>query len=205
MNLKLSIVAGSSRSGAQSKRVADYFADRAMALFVGIDLYLHDLATSALPAWDESMWSDEPSELKTAWAPVSNELDTSDALIVVVPEWHGMVPPALKNFLLLCKNELANKPGLIVAISASAGGSYPVVELRASAYKNNRICWIPDHLIIRSVKSALVDDTPKNGGEGSDIAERCDYSLRILVEYAKALHAVRASGVCEANKYPFGM
>jgi len=205
MGLKLSIVAGSSRSGAQSKRIADHFSDRAAALFPGVEIYLHDLATDALPRWDESMWSGEPSELTTAWAPVSGELASSDALIVVVPEWHGMVPPELKNFLLLCSTELANKPGLIVGISASAGGAYPVVELRMSGYKNNRICWIPDHIIIRSVKNALTSDAAKAGHDVSGIAERCDHSLGILIEYAKALRAVRASGACDLKKYPFGM
>lgn len=205
MVLKLSIVAGSSRPDAQSSRIVNYLSARMGVLFPDIELYLHDLYSSPLPPWDPSMWSGEPSDLKTAWEPVSRELSHSDGLIFVVPEWHGMVPPAFKNFLLLCSAELAHKPGLIVGVSASVGGTYPVVELRASAGKNNRICWVPDHLIVRSAKSALIDGSGATPDDGSDIAERCDYSLRMLVEYAKALRPLRESGVVDLKKYPFGM
>ncbi len=44
---------------------------------------------------------------------------------------------------------------LIVAVSSGAGGAYPVAELRMSSYKNSRICYIPEQIIIRDVENVL--------------------------------------------------
>ena len=68
-----------------------------------------------------------------------------------------MVPAGLKNFFLCFgRNELAHKPGLIVGVSSADGGVYPVAELRMSSYKNSRICYIPEQLIVRNVESVLI-------------------------------------------------
>ena len=87
-----------------------------------------------------------------------------DELVVMSPEWSGMVPAGLKNFFLLCgADHLAHKPGLIVGVSASLGGSYPIAELRTSSYKNTRLCYIPDHVIVRNVGQMLKADRADKG------------------------------------------
>ena len=84
-------------------------------------------------------------------SPISNKLASSDAFIVISPEWHGMAPAGLKNFFLMWgKGELAHKPALIITVSSGDGGSYPVAELRMSSYKNNRICFLPELPIFNS-------------------------------------------------------
>jgi hypothetical protein len=111
----------------------------------------------------------------------------------------------LKNFFLLCDRQvLAHKPALIVTVSAGLGGSYPVAELRMSSYKNTRLCYVPDHVIVRNVGQVLHGETP---GDEHDAAlrRRIDYNARLLLEYAKALVAVRRSGLMDLDAYPFGM
>ncbi|NIJ42972.1 NAD(P)H-dependent FMN reductase [Parvibaculum indicum] len=201
--MKIAVISGSQRPNSQSLKVARYLEERVAGLCEGSSVYLLELGTGPLPLWDQSMFTGDPSPLKEAWAPISAALTEADAIVVVTPEWHGMVPPALKNFLLMCSKELANKPGLIVSVSASLGGSYPVVELRTSGYKNNRICWIPDHVIIRNVSKMLNGDPASE--EEKTVVGRCDHALRILVEYGKALRAVRESGVADYDTYAFGM
>ena len=84
---------------------------------------------------------------------ISNELETSDGFIMIVPEYGGMATPNSKNmFLLFNGGELFHKPGLIVSISSGKGGSYPISELRSSSYKNSHIMWIPENIIIRNVE-----------------------------------------------------
>lgn len=127
--------------------------------------------------------------------------------MIITPEWHGQVPAGLKNFFLLFgKAELGHKPALIVSISSGVGGSYPVAELRMSSYKNNRLCYIPDHVIIRDVESILNEDESKND-EHSDsyIRERLQWTLNILKEYATALKLVRDSGATKTEKFNNGM
>ena len=68
-----------------------------------------------------------------------------------------------------------HEPGLIVTVSAGAGGSYPVTELRISSYKNTRLCYIPDHVIVRNVGQMLHGDQP---------AEEHDQALRGRITYS---------------------
>ena len=67
-----------------------------------------------------------------------------------------MATPGVKNFLLNCTaDEVGHKPALIVTVSATRGGSYPVAELRMSGYKNNRLTWLPEHVIVQHVEQNL--------------------------------------------------
>jgi hypothetical protein len=95
---------------------------------------------------------------------------------------------------------------LIVTVSSADGGAYPVAELRMSSYKNNRICYIPEHVIVRNVERVLNDDAAQNNPDAdSYFRERIRYALGILVEYARALVQVRASGATELGKFKNGM
>jgi NAD(P)H-dependent FMN reductase len=200
--MKIAIVAGSHRPNSESERVGRFIADRLQVL--GAQGTLISLAGNPLPLWDESVWSGG-EEWKKLWGPISSTLRESEALVVVAPEWAGMVPPALKNFFLLCSTrEVGHKPALIVSVSSGVGGTYPVAELRVSSYKNNRLVYIPEHVIIRNVSQCLHGDEPSSERD-KDTRKRLSHGLGILVEYGKALAHVRASGVVDYEEFPFGM
>ncbi len=169
------------------------------------ETYLFSLAGNPLPLWDESIWEGDEKWIEIL-SPISAELSNSDGFIIIAPEYHGQVPAALKNFFLMWKQELSHKPALIVGVSSSDGGAYPVAELRMSSYKNNRLCYLPEHLIIRKVESVLNDDPAENDKEtDSYFRERIVWCLGILKEYAVALKQVRDSGVTKTNKFTNGM
>ena len=112
-------------------------------------------------------------------------------MVVIAPEWNGMACPAIKNFFIYAsKAELAHKPGLLVGVSSGIGGGYPISELRASSYKNCRLCYLPEHLIIRGVEKVLNDVEPASEDD-QRIRARMDYDLDILARYAEALKPVR--------------
>lgn len=202
--MKIGIIVGSHREKSNSSKVGQYCAESLKKLIPGVSTWTYDLAGNPLPFWDESIWSGNP-EWKKRWEPISNELKSCDGFVVVAPEWSGMVPAGLKNFFLLTdKTEIGHKPGLIVGVSSGRGGSYPVVELRMSSYKNTRINWIPDHVIVRDASNVLNGATVE--GESDTITRsNLDYSLRLLGEYSKALRLVRESGVIDHKAHPNGM
>lgn len=201
--MKIAIIVGSHRVDSESGRVAAFIDQRIKALTDG-ETFLFSLAGNPLPLWDEGAWDDDP-KWQAAWNPVARQLAESDAVVVVSPEWSGMAPAGLKNFFLLCGNDvLAHKPGLIVAVSAALGGSYPVAELRMSSYKNTRLCYIPEHVIVRNVGRVLKGDVPADDHDAA-LRSRIDYSLKLLIEYAKSLASVRASGVVDLKEFPYGM
>lgn len=200
--MKIAIIAGSHRHESQSARIGRYI--EADAKKLGHTTSFLSLADNPFPFWDEGMWSNDEKWAKI-WGPHSQEIKSSEAVVVIAPEWSGMVPAGLKNFFLLCgAGELSHKPGLIVAVSSGIGGSYPVAELRMSSYKNTRLCYIPDHVIVRSAEKMLVGDTPSDSHD-ENLRKRITYSIKVLAEYGKALSAVRESGVLDYKSYPHGM
>lgn len=202
--MKFTIVSGSTRVNPQSRKVAQYV-EHSVKTNLNVDTYLLDLAVANLKYWDETFWSDYKN-FDPAWNIAREELNASDAIIVVCPEWNGMAPPAVKNFFhLATKGELANKPGLIITVSSSINGVYPLVELRASSYKNTFINYIPQHVIVRNVEKVLNSFVSIESDADKETRDRIDYTLKVLNEYAKALVAVRNSEVILKNPYPYGM
>jgi hypothetical protein len=91
---------------------------------------------------------------------------------------------------------------LIVSLSSGTGGAYPVAELRMSSYKNTRICYVPDHVILRQVETLL--QSPSESAEDAAVQARLRYSLSVLKEYAKAFRSIRAAGVLNFKDFPYG-
>ncbi len=204
--MKISIISGSHRRDSQSEKVARFIRQTLEQQSICAETWLFSLAGNPLPLWDESIWDADP-EWERRLAPLSAELAASDAFVVIAPEWHGQVPSGLKNFFLMWgKGELAHKPALIVTVSSADGGAYPVAELRMSSYKNNRICYIPEQVIVRNVESVLNDDPAENDADADRyFRERITFALRILREYGLALGQVRGSGVADLALFKNGM
>lgn len=202
--MKFAIVGGSHRKSSQSDKVARYLKDRLAAVVPGAEATVLSLAGNPLPLWDEEVWAKAP-RWQEAWKPFGDTLAAADAIAFVVPEWAGMVPPAFKNFLLLCTRELRHKPVLIVAVSSGIGGSYPVSELRMSGYKNSFISYLPEHLIVRHVEKVLNDGPANTALEEDRLRERIDDTLKLLGVYGEAYRGIRATKAVDVNKYPFGM
>lgn len=183
--LNIALVAGSSRNNSQSGKVARAMRQRLIEL--GHTSHesssVIDLGLAPLPLW--------PAEDTGPWDLYRQQLAAADALLIIAPEWNGMACPAIKNFFIYAsKAELAHKPGLLVGVSSGIGGAYPIAELRASSYKNCRLCYLPEHLIVRQVEKVLngpqaVDETDER------IRGRIDYALDVLVRYGHALQPVR--------------
>lgn len=204
LRMQITIISGSHRHNSQSEKVAKYV--QTVLTTQGIQAEIFSLAGNPLPLWDESIW-DKNSQWNPILAPLSAQLATSDALVIITPEWHGQVPSGLKNFFLLWgRNELAHKPALIIAVSSSTGGAYPVAELRMSSYKNNRICYLPEHIIIREVTKVLNEDASINEPEtDAYYRRRIHWALGILERYAQALAPVRAADGLFNEEFRNGM
>lgn len=202
--MQIAILSGSHRVESQSAKVARYIADVVRELDPAAEAVVHDLGADPLPLWDTDVWS-APEKHEPRWGALGRALEACDAVVVVAPEWNGMVPPALKNVFLFVGHRLAHKPGLIVAVSSSRGGAYPVVELRASSYKNTRVCYIPEHVIVRDVNHVLNPGEPASRDDVY-LRGRVRYAVNLLLVYAEALTRVRDTrGAIDHERYPNGM
>ena len=192
--MKIAIISGSNRRNSQSIRISNIIFQKLS--FLNINVSLVNLEKENFPFWQDD-YDDLISPHKKAFEKTSLLLKDAEGFIFVVPEWGGMVPSQVKNiFLFASNNELSHKPGLIVSLSESMGGAYPVAELRTFSYKNTKICWIPEHVIIRKVKE-FMPETDKR------LNSRIDYSCKMLVEYSKALKNVR--NIADLKTFKNGM
>lgn len=204
--MKITIISGSHRDPSQSIKVARHIQQVLLDSDYCEAAEVFSLAGNPLPLWDQGIWEDDPQWQETL-LPMRELFGSSDAFVVVSPEWHGQVPAGLKNLFLLCsKHEVGHKPALIVTVSAGDGGAYPVAELRMSSYKNNRLCYIPEQVIVRHVESVLNSDPETNNARSdSYLRERIEWALTLLGHYAVALKPIRASGITQHKKFANGM
>ena len=200
--MQIAVIIGSHRIKSNSAKVGNFAAELLRASGETVDVI--SLAGNPLPFWDETLGSPD-SVLAKQWQPYAARLRAAEGIVVVSPEWHGMVPSGLKNFLLLCSpKEVGHKAALIVTVSASLGGAYPVNELRTSGYKNNRLAFIPEHLIVRHAERVLNGPNPESD-EDTYIRGRMRATLDLFREYARALAAMRLEHPFDFTAYPNGM
>ena len=200
--MKIGIIVGSHRLKSESTKTSqfvDFWLKKK-----GLLTYILDLRKNPLPLWDETKWEND-GKLTKFFKPYSDKLKECAGFVIIAPEWSGMVPAGLKNFFLYCdKNELSHKPAMIIGISSGRGGHYPVAELRMSSYKNTKICYIPDHVVVAFVEEMLNDFDLKNGTDDDQyIKNRIVNSLNILASYSKAFIDIRKTK--DLNQYPNGM
>ncbi len=189
---KIIIISASHRKVSNSRKIADYLAKEASGADLAAEVI--DLRELNLPFWAEDLSPDLP-KWKDTWFSISDKLTEADGFIFISPEYAGIVTPFLKNFFLFCsKDNLAHKPALLVGVSAARGGTYPIAELRMSGYKNNLVCNIPEHLIIRNAGEVLNEGEAKPEFKEEDdfYRSRISYALNMLSAYASSLKKMRA-------------
>lgn len=203
--MKISIISGSHQKDGQSLKVAKHIESRLLDLGLCDEVYLLSLSENPIPLWEEKIWQGD-AQWEARLKPISKALSESDALVVIAPEYNGMAPAGLKNFFLCFgKNELAHKPAMIVAVSSADGGAYPVAELRMSSYKNSRVCYMPEQVIVRNVGSVLNQEPGAEDSADAYFRDRIDWTLKQLQQYALALKTVRASDAFDLSVYGNGM
>ena len=70
--------------------------------------------------------------------------------------------------------------------------------------KNNKLIYLPDHLIVRNVSKVFKENAED---ERSDVylRERLTYSLNMLYAYAEAMKPIRENDAWKEDKFNFGM
>jgi len=202
--MNISVISGSNRENSGSRKVSNFIHHNLQS--TDCEAVLFDLAEMQLPLWSEDMW-DGSSTQHAHWKQHKNQLEETDALVIVAAEWNGTIPTSLHNFMMHMGREVAHKPVLLVSVvSNSTNGAYPIVELRAFGSKNNRMLCIPDHVIVRNIGEVL-DDNRLDESRNQDYLTkmRIRESLAELVLYAKHMKALRAELQFDYQEFKNGM
>lgn len=201
--MTIGIIVGSMQPQSNSAKVGRYLAAQIQER--GQSSFTLDLGRTPLPLW-ASAGSPDAGPGHDRLPAIGAELAACSGYVMISPEYHGMVPAALKNALLHFDSTVfAHKPAYAVGVSAGTGGAYPIAELRMSSTKNNRLCFTPEHCIVRHADQVLNGELNPEDDEDLRIRKRLDYGLDILLEYSKALSLVRQSGVIDHAQFANGM
>jgi len=209
--MNILIVSASQRSNSKSLEVSKYVKTNILnndkeytSTILDLSLYPFLLDNYGIERNDEELLVKNKDLILT-------ELYKSDAIIFIVPEWGGMIPPALVNLFLLSANGSANglpmghKPAFVTGISASDGGVYPISLLKGYTAKNTHITWVPLHAVIKNVDLFLDHDwSPESSNRYSQIQSRLLVGIKSLIIYAHKLKDVRKELVELSTLHPFG-
>lgn len=200
--MKYTIIIWSHREDSQSTKVWQYIKHVLEQLQQTDTIDIIDLKNNPLPLRNE--W-EEYNKLRE---PISIQCQKSDGFIIITPERNWMATPAIKNFFIYAKpEEFANKPALLIWVSAGRGWAYPIAELRMSSYKNSQICYIPQHILVQWVNDVLNNTELNDQTEKHDaiIKRRIQHSCKLLEQYTIALQSVRNSNVLDLEQFRNGM
>jgi NAD(P)H-dependent FMN reductase len=211
MNLNILLISGSQRENSKSADIANYLQTNIVNTMEGINASILDLSRYPFLLDHYGAGRDDAISLSKNKDDVLSQLYACDAVVIIAPEWGGMIPPALVNLLLLTANGSANglplghKPAFAIGVSASSGGSNPISLLKAYAAKNSHLTWLPLHAIIQNVDDFLAHEwTPNNGDRYSQVQSRLLVGLQSLVIYSTQLANVREELVALSKVHPFG-
>ncbi|MGJ4748043.1 NADPH-dependent FMN reductase [Leptospira sp. SA-E8] len=200
--MKIGIIVGSQQKVSQSSKVGEFLNSKLKEM--SVETWTLDLGKNPLPLYDSTQNGDD-KVWTDLWKPIDENLKSSEGFVVITPEYGGMASPAIKNFFLHAGLvQLGHKPGLLVSVSSGRGGAFPINEMRASSYKNTKICYIPEQLIFRDVEHLINGGEPVSP-EDSFIRERSTFALKILIAYANSLSEIRESGVVQDPRFKNGM
>ena len=203
--MKIVVISGSYRKKSQSHKVANWILERSTATIPEVEVKPVDIKWLDMALDPEEFWAGK-SEVAKDMKKIYDSFEDVDGFVIVTPEWGGGIPPALRQFILMSGTSFSHKPVLAVGVSATpVGGIRPIEELK-HASKNTRFVLIPDPVVIPQVETVFnkLEVDPSNEHE-KYTADRLDYSLKVLEQYAEALSGVRTSGVIDYKEFPFGM
>ena len=194
--MHITLISSSMETDSQTLKVTQYLEKVLLSKDSTTDLFnLFDLK---LPFYN-------PDDEGEIWKKIKPILGKSDGFIFATPEWNGSASPMLMNFLQYrAKIELAHKPALLVSVSAGRGGANPILQMRQYGYKNNRLLYIPEHLIVRNVKDVMNQTEHENEAD-TFIKNRANYALDILLAYAKSQKTLREITDFKLEEFGNGM
>lgn len=193
--MNICIISASTREQSASSNVASFVSKQLSSISPENQVSLLDLHQANLPLWQEGISADSAIE---------KQLTQANAFVFVVPEWHGMTPPAFKNIFFFFNPCFAHKPVYIISVSAGTGGRYPISELRMSSYKNSFINYIPISTVVDHVNDTI-NDKGEFIAKSDFIAQRIDEGLQFLLAYASALNQVRDSNIYKEKRFKNGL
>ncbi|MCC5917643.1 MAG: NAD(P)H-dependent oxidoreductase [Cryomorphaceae bacterium] len=173
------VISGSTRSGRQSVKVADFIVETLNGA-ENASASLLDLAKYRLPVFEDGDKRDET--LLAQLQEISQKMLAADGLVVVSPEYNGGMAGSLKNTLDYFRKEYSWRPfGAVSVSSGTLGGQNAMNQLTHFASYVNA-CLLPNRLLVSQVEE--VEDSGKPGDRFRKNAEKFCHDM---IRFSKAI------------------
>ncbi len=142
--MEVLILLGSIRQERKSDRLAYYLKNQLIKR--GATVNLIDLKNYSLPIYGSAISEEEKKTVEA----ISNMLKSSQAVIIVTPEYHSNIPAALENILEYCGRDLIGKVTGIASASATkfgglqASNNLEITLLNMGAYPASKLLMVPE-------------------------------------------------------------
>jgi azobenzene reductase len=154
--LKVSVISGASRSGRNSVKVARYVESLLQLREEVGEVQFLDIHHYDFPNYLDG--SERSESLKERVSEFSHHLWTSDALVLVSPEYNGGMAGSTKNALDYFRKEYEKRPiGLVSVSSGTMGGINAMQQMVAFAHYVGA-CLSPKRLLVSSVQDSFDDN-----------------------------------------------
>src|ERR1700691_108152 len=193
---KLLIIIGSTRPGRAADLVVPWIVKKATE-HDAFDVEVADLRDWPLPVFAEHAGSigdiNDPTysdPLVKAW---NNKVKSSDAFIVITPEYNHSVPGGLKNAIdtVWLSFGFRNKPVAFIGYSSSVGAGIRAIEHLAQVFIETEAVPLRTAVVIPCVRTAFSED-------GQPVNPETDIRLQVMLEdlawWSAALEKARAAG-----------
>ncbi|MBY0586389.1 NAD(P)H-dependent oxidoreductase [bacterium] len=178
----IEIISGTNRAGSNSRKVAT--AVESIYRDQGVSAQVLDIADLPMEIFHPDVYAKKPASLET-W---TNRILQSAGIAVVVPEYNGGFPGALKYFIdmLPFPQSFQNRPVCFIGIGAGEwGGLRPVEQLQqVFGYRNAFIC--PYRVFIKGVHHVF-DETGQL--KQDDLKDRLAEQARLFVDFIRRTEA----------------
>lgn len=168
------VISGTNRRDSRTLQVAQQVRD--MARQQGLKTDFLDIAQVPESTYSGDAYFNTPVSFQENYDAKINE---ADAVVIVMPEYHGAPPGVLLTFLNYVQANFAGKPVMTVAISAGAlGGQKPTQFLAMTLTHRKARVDGRAQVLVPNIDSVM------NGGRIANrgIVERIDQALAALVE-----------------------
>lgn len=180
----LVVVSGTNRPGSKTKTLSLYIKKRLEEL-VGpsaTKISLLDLVELPLEAFAPSSFAEKPASVK----PFIDQVTAADALLVVIPEYNGSAPGALKYFidLLPFPKSLKDVPSAFVGVAAGRFGALRAVEHIQQVFEYRKAHVYSDRVFI-----AFADKTLNAEGQPTEEMTKnlLEEQIKGFLQFAKRL------------------
>jgi azobenzene reductase len=199
MNNKILILNFSLREVSNSSKVAKYLNE-----ICGPTSKVCNYKDLNIPRWDEEYWN-PTSKWEAFLTEFRSLMNEADGYIYILPEYNGAASPLFNEFNLFINKQSNFKPVMLIGVSDSRGGTYPISQVRGYGSKNSKVNIIPEHIIIRNCSEMLNPQTkPEWNLDNNYLIDRIKYTLNVLDLYTTAAIRIRQSIVVEP-KFGNGM